>query len=70
MGITGPGLAPHLRPAQENVAQLPPTVRELVEKLTKPAPPAECDVAPQLKTQVSPAPQRPLSQEADLAAED
>lgn len=37
----------------ENMAQLPPTVRELVEKLTKPAPPTEADVASQLKSQVS-----------------
>lgn len=35
------------------MAQLPPTVRELVEKLTKPAPPTEQDVASKLKSQVT-----------------
>ena len=37
----------------ENMAQLPPQVRELVEKLTKPSPPTEKDIASELKTQVS-----------------
>ena len=37
----------------ENMAQLPPTVRELVEKLTRPAPPTEKDVASKLKAQVT-----------------
>ena len=37
----------------ENMAQLPPQVRELVEKLTKPSPPTEKDIASKLKTQVS-----------------
>lgn len=35
------------------MAQLPPMVRELVEKLTKPAPPTEKDVASKLKSQVT-----------------
>ena len=35
------------------MSQLPPTVRELVEKLTKPAPPTEKDVASKLKSQVT-----------------
>lgn len=37
----------------ENMAQLPPQVKELVEKLTKPSPPTEQDVTSKLKTQVS-----------------
>lgn len=35
------------------MSHLPPQVRELVEKLAKPAPPTEKDVASKLKTQVS-----------------
>ena len=37
----------------ENLAQLPSNVREIVEKLTKPSPPTEKDVASKLKTHVS-----------------
>ena len=37
----------------ENMAQLPPTVRDLVEKLTRPSPPTEKDVASKLKSQVT-----------------